>query len=215
MSAANRQLWVRGGIAGIAGTLCYILAIVVPWPGTQLGNALALLVVSAWPVLSIIYGYALYDFVAAERDGAANRLSFVFEALAFTTVLMMIIVQLAADGLPDVTQALDDASQTAFRRALNLVDLGLDVAWDMLIGTALIFSGVAIRRRSGLGLAWAVPSILLGVALIILNAATFPMPPGNAGLIDIGPGIGLLVILLATRLIILGRKPFAQTAHTD
>lgn len=203
----NRRLWVRGGIAGIAGTLCYILAIAIPWPETQAGTTAMLLVASAWPILSIIYGYALYSFVAAERDSAANRLAFVFEALAFSTVLAMLIVQLAADaGLPDVTQAMDQASQAAFRRALNLVDLGLDVAWDMLIGTALVFSGVAIRSRSGLGLAWGVPSILLGAALIALNAATFPMPPGNAGLVDIGPGIGLFVIALATRLTLLGKR---------
>jgi hypothetical protein len=187
-----------------------VLAIMVPWPETQFGTSAALLVVSVWPVLSIIYSYALYTYVAAERESASNRLAFVFAALAFTTVLAMIIVQLAVGaGLPDVTQSADDATKTAFRRALNLVDLGLDVAWDMLIGTALICSGVAMRRRSGLGLGWGLPSILLGVSLIVLNAATFPMPPGNAGLVDIGPGIGLFVILLATRLVLLGRRAAA------
>jgi hypothetical protein len=49
----------------------------------------------------------------------------------------------------------------------------------MLIGTALVFSGFAIRRRSGLGLGWAIPSMALGIALIGLNAATFPWPPGE------------------------------------
>jgi len=29
-----------------------------------------------------------------------------------------------------------------------MIDLGLDVAWDMLIGTALVLSGLAMRRRS-------------------------------------------------------------------
>src|SRR5512132_2680592 len=98
------RLWVRGGIAGVAGTLCYVAATMIPWPESQAGTSAALLVVSAWPILSIIYGYALYSYVAAERDGAANRLAFIFEALAFTTVLGMIIVQLASGaGLPDVT----------------------------------------------------------------------------------------------------------------
>ena len=87
-----------------------------------------------------------------------------------------------------------------------MIDLGLDVAWDMLIGTALILSGTAIRRRSGLGLGWGIPSVLLGVALIALNAATFPWPPGERGLIDVGPAIGLFVMALAARLAILGRS---------
>jgi hypothetical protein len=76
----------------------------------------------------------------------------------------------------------------------------------MLIGVALIFSGAAIRRRSGLGLGWAIPSGFLGAALIVLNAATFPWPPGDRGLMDIGPLIGLFVMLLAARLAILARR---------
>jgi hypothetical protein len=76
----------------------------------------------------------------------------------------------------------------------------------MLIGTALIFSGAAIRRRSGLGLGWAIPSVVLGMTLIALNAATFPWPPGDRGLIDIGPFIGLFVMALAARLTMLGRR---------
>jgi hypothetical protein len=203
----ERVLWVRGGIAGVVGTLCYVLAVAVPWPETRMGTSAALLIASAWPILSIIYSYALCSFVAATSDSAANRLAFVFAALGFTTVLGMIVVQLALGArLGDVTASLDDSPRTALRRALNLVDLGLDVAWDMLIGTALIFSGFAIRHHRGFGIAWALPSVLLGVALIVLNAATFPMPPGNAGLVDIGPGIGLFVILLGTRLAILGRR---------
>ena len=37
----------------------------------------------------------------------------------------------------------------------------------------------------------------LGIALIVLNAATFPWPPADRGLFDIGPFIGLFVIALA------------------
>ena len=87
-----------------------------------------------------------------------------------------------------------------------MIDLGLDVAWDMLIGTALVFSGIAIRRRRGLGPGWALPSIALGVALIGLNAATFPWPPAAHGLFDIGPLIGVFVFLLSARLALLGRR---------
>lgn len=87
-----------------------------------------------------------------------------------------------------------------------MVDHGLDVAWDFLIGMALVFSGAALRRRRGLGLGWAIPSIALGIALIGLNAATFPWPPADQGLFDIGPFIGLFVFALAGRLAWLGRR---------
>jgi len=191
----------------MAAVVCYISAIALPWPETQLGTSTALVVVSAWPILSIVYSYGLYSFVAAESESTANRLSLVFAVAAFTTVLAMIVVQLAVGaGMGEIGQGLDEQTTKALRRGLRMVDLGLDVAWDMLIGTALIFSGAAIRRRSGLGLGWAIPSVALGIALIVLNAATFPWPPGDRGLIDIGPFIGLFVMLLGARLTILGRR---------
>jgi hypothetical protein len=168
--------------------------------------------VSAWPILSIIYCHGLYSFVAAERESTANRLGFVFAVTAFTTVLAMIVVQLAVGaGIDEITKGLDEQTATALRRGLRMIDLGLDVAWDMLIGSALVFSGVAIRRRSGLGLGWAMPSVTLGMALIVLNAATFPWPPGDRGLIDIGPFIGMFVMALGVRLAILGKRTVSSS----
>jgi hypothetical protein len=197
----------------VVAVVCYILGIALPWPETQLGTSIALVVVSAWPILSIVYSYGLYSFVAAERESTANRLAFVFAVTAFTTVLGMIVVQLAVGaGIGEITRGLDEQTTKALRRGLRMVDLGLDVAWDMLIGTALILSGTAMRRRSGLGLGWGIPSIVLGTALIVLNAATFPWPPGDRGLIDIGPLIGAFVMALAARLAILGRRAAAQGA---
>jgi hypothetical protein len=74
----NRNLWIGSGLAGVVGVACYILAIALPWPEAQWGTSSALLVVSAWPVLSIVCAYGLYNFVAAQRDGTASRLGFVF-----------------------------------------------------------------------------------------------------------------------------------------
>src|SRR5215510_11593805 len=101
----NGPLWIGGGVAGVLGVACYILAVALPWPDTQLGRSASLLVASAWPILSIVYCYALYSFVAAERESTANRLGFVFAVVAFTTVLAMIVVQSAVTAsIGDITQ---------------------------------------------------------------------------------------------------------------
>jgi hypothetical protein len=203
----NRRLWLGSGLAGVVGVACYILAITLPWPETQAGTSSALLVVSAWPILSIIYGYGLYSYIAVEHDCTTNRLAFVFAVVAFTTVLAMIIVQLAVGaGWPEYSKGLDEQTAGVLKRGLRLIDMGLDVAWDMLIGTALILSGLAMRARSGLGPLWAIPSVGLGAALILLNASTFPWPPGDRGLFDIGPFIGVFVMCLASRLVWLGSR---------
>jgi hypothetical protein len=109
-------------------------------------------------------------------------------------------------GIGEVTKGLDEATARALRRGLRLIDLGLDVAWDFLMGTAMVFWGVAMRRRSGLGLGWAIAAALFGASAIVLNAATFPWPPGDRGLFDIGPFAALFLVGLAVRLVTLGRR---------
>jgi len=203
----NRSLWTWSGIAGVVATASYIVAITVPWPETQLGRSAGLIVVTIWPLLSIVYCYGLYDFVAAERPSAANGLAFTFAVAGFATVLAMIVVQLAVDaGIGEITRGLDAEAARTLKRGLRLIDQGLDVAWDMLIGTSLVFSGVAARRRRGLGPGWAFPLMALGAGLIALNVATFPWPPASRGLFDIGPFVGLFEIALAARLAMLGRR---------
>jgi hypothetical protein len=198
---------MNGGIAGIACVGCYLLAILIPWPESQLGMALSLVVLSGFPLLGIVFSYGIYSFVAEESENAANRLAFVFAAAAFATLLGMLFAQLAVGaGIAEMAKGLDATTAKALRRGLRLIDFGLDVAWDFLIGTALILWGMALSRRRGFGPGWGVPSALFGVALIVLNAATFPWPPGDRGLVDIGPFIALFWVVVAVRLIVLGRK---------
>jgi hypothetical protein len=193
----------------------YILAILIPWPASAPGRSGALLVASVWPILSIVYCHGLANYIAVERDGTANRLAFLFAVAGFTIVLAMIVVQLAVNGaIGEITAGLDPSTTRAIRRGLRMIDLGLDVAWDMLIGTALVFLGVAMGRRGGLGPAWAIPSAILGIALIALNAATFPWPPGDHGLVDIGPFVGIFVMALAARLAMLGRGQARRAGRT-
>jgi hypothetical protein len=202
----DRGVWVKCGLAGIVCVGCYFLAVLIPWPENQLGTSTSLLVISGFPVLGIVFSYGLHSAVAAERESAANRLGFVFAVAAFATLLGMIIAQLAVGaGIGEMAKGLDDTTATALRRGLRLIDLGLDVAWDFLIGTAMIFWGVALRGRRGFGPGWGVPLAALGVALIVLNASTFPWPPGEHGLIDIGPFIALFFAGMGVRLIMLGR----------
>lgn len=191
----------------MAAIVCYLVAITIPWPETQLGTSAVLLVISGFPIFGIVYSHGLYDFIAAERESTANRLGFVFAVVAFTTLLAMIIVQLAVGAsIGEIAKGLDEPTARALRRGLRMIDLGLDVAWDMLIGAALICSGMAMRRRSGLGLGWALPSAGFGIALIVLNAATFPWPPADRGLFDIGPFIAAFLMVLSGRLALLGRR---------
>jgi len=197
---------VKCGLAGIVSVGCYFLAVLIPWPENQVGTSTGLLVISGFPILGIVFSYGIHSAVAAEQESTANRLGFVFAVAAFAMLLGMIIAQLAVGaGIGEIAKGLDEATARALRRGLRLIDLGLDVAWDFLIGTAMIFWGVALRGRSGFGPGWGVPLVVLGLALILLNASTFPWPPGSHGLFDIGPWIALFFVGMGGRLIMLGR----------
>jgi hypothetical protein len=203
----NRRFWINCGTAGIAGMLCYIAAIAAPWPESQAGISLSMAVVAAWPVFSIVYSYGMYTFIAAERDGAANRLALLFAVLAFSTVLSMVIVQMSVTvAFGEIAKDLDETSSSALARGLKMVDLGLDIAWDILIGVSMIFSAIALKGRTGFGLWWAAPVMILGILMLVLNAATFPWPPGEAGLFDIGPFVGTYMLVIAIRFIVLARR---------
>jgi hypothetical protein len=54
--------------------------------------------------------------------------------------------------------------------------------------------------RRGLGTWLAVPGLLVGGLLLIFNMATFPTPPENAGLVDVGPLVGLWYLVVYARL---------------
>lgn len=199
-------MWTNTGLAGVVGVACYFLAVLIPWPETQLGTSTSLLVISGFPILGIIFVYGLYSVVAADGDSASNRLGLVFGVAAFTTLLGMIFAQLAVGaGIGETAKGLDEVTAEALRRGLRLIDLGLDVAWDFLIGTAMVFWGAAMRGRRGLGWRWGIPCAVLGFALIGLNAATFPWPPATRGLFDIGPWIAFLFVGLGVRLMALAR----------
>jgi hypothetical protein len=201
-SVQNSRLFVLGGMSGIAGTLCYILTAVVPF-GQTLTYALAM----AWPVLSVIFVFSMVQYLEINRPSPVNQLAFVFSALGFAMVAGMISIQLAVrNGMEEylATSPGKEELLLLMRRSIRLVDMGLDVAWDLFIGTALIFLSISLVKHDHFGVWWSVPSGLLGMLLIVLNVVTFPWPPDTRGLFDIGPAIGLFIIALSVRLLLLG-----------
>ena len=196
------NIFIIGGVCGIIGTIFYVLA------GFLSLNQIILYVLAmAWPILSIIFVYSIYKYVALEHQTTANQLSFIFATLGFTVVTCMISVQLAVRwGIDDFVQNSPENEELLIliRQSARLIDHGLDVAWDLLIGTSLIFLFAAIKGHYQFRLFWAIPPLILGLALIVLNVLTFPWPPNSVGSVDVGPLIGLYIIAISIRLCWLG-----------
>lgn len=91
-----------------------------------------------------------------------------------------------------------DTSDTLIKEELqrNLtsvfsVQLGLDIVWDIFITLATVLMGVAIFKLSKFGNLYGLIGILVGSATLIINLYTFPVPPRDAGSIDLGPFVGV------------------------
>jgi hypothetical protein len=84
--------------------------------------------------------------------------------------------------------------------ALKAVWWGLDVAWDIYVGTGTILFALCMFGRRGLGAWLAVPGLLIAGLFLIFNIATFPKPPDTTGLVDLGPLVGLWYLVVYVRL---------------
>jgi len=111
-----------------------------------------------------------------------SRLGAVLNALAGALFSAMVLVQLAVGA---------SAAGDKVSRQVVAVWLGLDVAWDAYLGLGTICFSVAMLRHPRFGRAFAVPGLTIAVALLALNLYSFPTPPANAGLVDVGPLVGL------------------------
>ena len=100
LTASNNNnfiLYLCGGICGLIGTLSYIITITVPMHPT-----ITYLMAMSWPLLSIIFAYSLYHYVATYSQSAFNQLSFIMACIGFGMLAMMMSIQLAVGiGMED------------------------------------------------------------------------------------------------------------------
>jgi len=82
-----------------------------------------------------------------------------------------------------------------------MVQLGLDVSWDIYFTLATILLGLAMFTHPRFGKIWGSLTMIIGLSLLILNMWTFPVPPANSGLIDVGPISGIWYLIISIRVL--------------
>jgi hypothetical protein len=83
---------------------------------------------------------------------------------------------------------------------VSAIWLGLDVAWDAYIGLGTLCFALAMLRHPRFGKVFAFSGVAIAVALLALNFYTFPTPPASAGLVDLGPAIGIWYLLVTIQM---------------
>ena len=185
-SAFDPEWAAAGVVAGATATIAYPLLLVLPGPPPLIAGV-AFTFAAALTVGSI----ALHQLMrlGGSAFGPLSLLGAASNALAGALFVAMVLVQLAirevVDPPPDELEA---------------VYWGLDVAWDLYIGAGTLAFAIASLRVQWVGYALAAVGGVVSLALITMNLLTFPEPPASAGLLDVGPLVGLWYTAITVRL---------------
>jgi hypothetical protein len=195
-SVKSITLW--GGIAGCLSVISYFSAVFLE----NIPHQITFLFVMAFAILGIIFFFALKEYINAKTPNYANELSFMFGKLAFTICAIFLSAQLAVQVGIEPNAKIENLKE--IKGFIRLIDLGIDVAWDLFISTHLILFAVASYKTSfkwhGVGL------FILGWSLLFLNVMSFPEPPADKNLIDVGPFIALTWFVMGIHLAWIGYK---------
>lgn len=175
-----------GVFGGLFACLAYALMVSVPLPRA----ATVALVAFFGPALGVA-SFGLSRLLNLKEPLVTSSLGAMLNALAGALFSAMGLVQLAVVySIPDGKPPLE----------VKAIWQGLDVAWDGYIGLGTICFGMAMLRHPRFGRVFGVSGIVIGAGLLALNLWTFPSPPVNAGLVDLGPAIGLWYFVVMIRM---------------
>jgi len=181
-------------ISGIAGIVAYAVV-----SATDFSAAIQVVLVFTFAFGITVSSIGLYHILGGATGSRLGLIAAVANVVAAGLLLGMATVQLAVHAVIPQPDA-----------ALKAVWWGLDVAWDLYVGMGTILFAFCMFGRRGFGDWLAVPGLLIGALLLIFNIATFPEPPANAGLVDVGPLVGLWYLVVCVRVgvssVLLGRQ---------
>jgi len=213
----SRRSWL--GAASAAPGLIVVLAYLnFATNVVSLPDRLTLILAFAIGPVAIFGVLEIYRELAATPLATQVRLGTVFLIIAFALLNLMLVVQqsIFIPYQEAMAATTDDAVRESMRhvfRGVNQVQLGIDVSFDIFYSLGLILVSIALTRTTRFGKFLGIFGVLTAGALLILNMATFPMPPSEAGLVDLGPltGVWWLVLILGG---ITGRRRPAIAGNT-
>jgi hypothetical protein len=207
-----RRPWFFSLLAGVFFVLVYVAAATVGIPlPERLSLALVFLVAPAaiLGVLAIrrwLGGVVSSPFMALGLDAGA-----VFLAIAFAFFDLMIIVQQTVrffyrDLLAAENNAAAAETLRLAYRLVNPVQMGIDIAFDVFycLGIVLVSSVMLAKGRFERITGWY--GILTAAGLLAFNLWTFPKPPADSGLIDLGPATAVWWIAVIVQVSRANRK---------
>ena len=185
-----------GAIAGIISIIFYISAVAIPLP-----SAISRLMAFTFPLLWILSYMAFYHFLKKDRYTPTLEIAYIFGIIGAALACSLLVIQQANNvwhgEAMEVAQTDEvKALLKAAYRSTNRVQAGLDVAFDIFITIAMILFGINLAKSPKLPAFLGIVMSLIATVLFVLNMITFPDGPAEAGLIDVGPLLGLWMLIV-------------------
>jgi hypothetical protein len=179
---SSSVVWIRTGVVvGLVGCVVYPTIIFLHLPKLTL----VVLAATLGPLLAIT-SLSLGTLLQLPRPSVPAQLGMIFNLAAGVLVSAVLLVQLA------VKAELHGASVP---REVVGIWLGLDVVFDVFasIGTGLF--ALSMLHHPRFGMVFGGIGLILAAGLLALNLLTFPTPPADAHLFDLGPFVCLWYLL--------------------
>lgn len=195
--AEGRRLrldWIRVGVlAGLVAIVSYSFLLFAS------GDfRIAYVAASLFSIALGLAAYGLYQFITIERRSVIAQIATVSTIVGAVVFLAMASIQLATRS------DLNGVDPTTLGPVYDLVErvqLGLDVAWDVYLGVGMALFATAALSHPRLGRVLGGAGVLMAAGLLILNIASFPIPPASAGSFDMGPLAGLWYLAVTIQII--------------
>ena len=175
-----------GIVAGFVACLAYPLIAFVPLPKLVTTTLAACF----GPALGVA-SCGLRRLLDLETSRVSSALGSLLNALAGGLFSAMALVQMAVGY---------SAGGQKVSAQISAIWLGLDVAWDAYIGLGTICFALAMLRHPRFGRVFAFSGLAIAAGLLALNFYTFPTPPASAGLVDLGPAVGLWYLVVTIQM---------------
>lgn len=195
--------WSRVGAAcGIVTMFAFTLG------SAELSPAVDLVAACLFGPAFLGFSLGLYRVLRAYRETVSLELGLVANVAGGVSLMLMVFAQLGLRRWFDLQfgEGATESSERALRAAYeagNGIQLGMDVAWDVFFVLGAILLALNMWHHPRFGRILAATGIVIAVAMIVINLAVFPEPPGH-DLIDLGPVMGLWYTGVAVRLAMAG-----------
>ncbi len=184
---STSNAWIRNGsLMGLTAALIYYFMVLPPVPD-RLSEFLALI----FPGLLLCGHVALFHWFQRKGPSALNQAALIFGIGAPVLFSAMVCAQMSmVDYMQRYYHTLDEAGRAAqinIWRATDSIQLGIDVAWDMFILPTIIMFAILAFRHLPFGKLLGSAGVVIGLGGLAFNIWTFPTPPIDVGLPDVGP----------------------------